>query len=321
MKSSLLYRNKRIVTIFILSSVILSQVSNLSNFNSRANPVVYWGEHVEQGGILVINQTKYNLSMTFAEVSMEIDSRKFGEEFNLFFDGNYTIYNPNATLSVLIGNPFQGDYGQYYNYKFDEWMYNSVPEYVTLMNDSLRIYVDNKEIPAKLILMNSTFYNEWEEFFGEEFYPSLLVLSNVTLRGYASTKIRYTWNTTISTGGGSSYSNFYYVVGTGRSWGNKTTEKVSYKVYGTQPDFYTDKIEEYFYKECQVEEFDEGKIYTWKWINEEILDSIVGIHYDRTTFFDKFQLYFIVFAPVLLVFLTSVTYYLVKAKLSRRRKK
>ncbi|MBY9001318.1 MAG: hypothetical protein KGD64_10410, partial [Candidatus Heimdallarchaeota archaeon] len=107
----------------------------------------------------------------------------------------------------------------------------------------------------------------------------------------------------------------------GRSWGNKITEKVSFKVYGTQPDFFTDTIEDYFFKECQIEDFDEGKIYTWKWLNEDILDNIVGIHYDQYTFYGKYELYFIIFVPLFLVIITLATYFFVKNKLSWRRNK
>ncbi|MBY9002193.1 MAG: hypothetical protein KGD64_14835, partial [Candidatus Heimdallarchaeota archaeon] len=215
MKSSKFSRSRRIISVIIISSIIYSQSCILPICTTSANPVYYWGEHVEPGGLLAINQTDYNLSMTYADVSMEIDARNFDEEVQIIFDGNYTIYNPNSTLSVIIGNPFQGEYEQF-QLDFEPSYYGNT-EFVALLNQSLKVYVDNNEIPTILRWMNSSIYYEWEEYFGEGFYPRLVVLSNITLRGYASTKLRYTWNTTITMSSGSAYTNFYYVVGTGRS--------------------------------------------------------------------------------------------------------
>ncbi|MCE7741566.1 MAG: hypothetical protein GOP50_03830 [Candidatus Heimdallarchaeota archaeon] len=203
------------------------------------------------GGLLPENNTE--LQMIEASVVMEINET-YGNigTFGIIFDGNYTIYNPNETIEILIGAPFLTIYEG--------------------LSDSLLIEVEGSEKEFDIVYYdyhNNT-ANSWMDYFSLYITESrYFALCNVTFAGFSNTTIRYRFNSTTSfTDGSALY--ITYDVGTARAWNSSITETVEFRVIGEQPTDFTDFTEE-GYANLTVTEISRGQSYLWSWVEVELM--------------------------------------------------
>lgn len=292
----------------LIISIFISFLFRAQIFNGYADPIVIHAEYLEFGGLIPCNFSSY-LSMSYASVFMDINAINYRNEFTLDFSANYTIYNSNETINVLIGAPFYNIYDSDFYYIQDtNTLLNSI-------NETLKFIVNDIEVFFSLTHLTSENVDDWEEFLPEYFNPRLFVISNITLNGNSNNTLQYSWNAIIDKHPKSSSSNFYYDVGTSRGWEGKITEIVKIKVLGRQPDHYSDYVEGHFSKNCIISSFDGGKIYNWEWIDERITDYLVGVKFDGETIWQKYMVYFIL---IPLLFVPSIGYLIY---LAAKRKK
>ena len=262
----------------------------------NANPigVVVWGERLELGGILPAEMNP-NLSMTNADVLMEIDAINFRDNFIVSFTGNYTIANSGNTTEIQIGAPFSSpyfgalpSYGQIYG------------EMIEDLNNSLKITSNSLEVSFRLSYINATLAKYWHQYIPDTISTRLFAVCNITLNAFSDNLVQFSWTANIRRDPRSSFVHFYYDVGTSRGWEGNISEKVSFNITGRQPQFYTDYQEGYFEKQCQISNFKDGKLYSWEWLNERINESVVGVRYN-TDKWTEYILYFFVFVPLVII--------------------
>lgn len=276
--------------IFLLLLTLYLEISSLKLI--VANPVTVWGERLELGGILPAEMNS-NLSMTNAEVLMEIDATSFREGFLVTFDGNYTITNSGDTTEIQVGAPF---YSPYFGYS----SFQNYDEMLEDMNNTLKITVNSIEIPFLLSYINESLAVYWHQYIPDVGWTRLFAVCNITLGASSENVLRFSWIAHIQRHTRSKFVDFYYDVGTSRGWEGTISETVTFKVIGHQPQYYTDYEEDHFEKQCQISNFKEGKLYSWEWLNERINESVVGVRYD-TDKWTEYILYFFVIIPLVTI--------------------
>ncbi|MHA1199876.1 MAG: hypothetical protein ACTSQF_11160 [Candidatus Heimdallarchaeaceae archaeon] len=235
-------QSRRNVVFFIL--VLLSSVYFYpKDITTIANPIVI--VETSSGGILPGNDT--TLQMVEANVLMEInESYGIEGEFEIFFDGNYTIYNPDNFTEILLAAPFQSDY--------------------VSLNSTLRIEVNGTEVDYYIIYFD--YYNEtenpWRVYFLEDWSTRFFAICNASFAGQANTTIRYTFYSLFN-GGQRNSIQIIYDVGTANAWDGVTTETVEFKVYGKEPDFYYPNEDYCESFKPTITDIENGKSYLWFW--------------------------------------------------------
>ncbi|OLS32869.1 MAG: hypothetical protein HeimAB125_04420 [Candidatus Heimdallarchaeota archaeon AB_125] len=250
----------RKLSVFLFTFLLLFGSFWIVNKNNRivANPLNVFVESA--GGLLPGNDT--DLQMVEANVVMDIDET-YGENgsFAVSFDGNYTIFNPNETLEIMIGAPFLTVYEG--------------------LTDSLKIEVDGIETEYDIVYYNynndsaTPWMNYFQLYIVQERY---FAICNITFSGQSNTTIRYRFD---------SITNFRYTeeviwitydVGTARAWDGLLTEYVEFNVYGKQPTYYYNNT-----ANTTVTEIENGKSYLWSWEKiDEIRTDYVFIEYFPT---------------------------------------
>lgn len=175
------------------------------------------------GGILPDNGT--NLQMLEANVVMEIDET-YGRQgdFEIIFDGNYTIYNPDNTTEVLLGAPFQSAYAQ--------------------IGSTLKIEIDGMEVNHTIVYFSSVneTSNPWDVYFqDDDWNRRYFALCNVTFEGQSNTTVRYSFYSIYNHGKLDSIF-IMYDVGTARAWNGVPDETVEFRAYGDEKEGYWPKI-------------------------------------------------------------------------------
>jgi len=291
----------------LIISLFISFLFRIQIFNGHADPIVVYKEYLEFGGLIPCNFSSY-LLMSYASVFMDINAINHRNEFILDFSANYTIYNSDETINVLIGAPFYNFYDYYYYYIQD------TDNLLNIINETLKFIVNDEEVFYSFTYLTHENAEDWEEFLPEYYNTRLFVISNITLNGYSNNSLQYSWNSIIKRHPRSLSTNFYYDVGTSRGWNGKITEFVKIKVLGKQPDHYSDYVEGHFSKKCIINSFEGGKIYNWEWIDERITDYLVGIAFDGETIWQKYMTFFILFPLLLSPIITYLIYHIVKRK-------
>ena len=213
------------------------------------------------GGILPNNNT--HLQMVDANILMEIDVN-YGENtfFDFSFDGNYTIYNSNETVEMLIGAPFCTIY-------FDD---------LEGIVDNLSIKVDgvSKEYDVIAFFEYNYSLNPWSDYF-ELYDLRYFALCNVTFNSFTNTTIRYSFDSNFNIWSKTALW-ISYDVGTSRAWEGVTTEQVEFKVTGQQPDSFSNESLSPTTK-FTLSDIENGKSYLWQWESVVIEENAVGISY------------------------------------------
>ena len=185
-----------------------------------ANPI-YAPPPPDLGSGHILLPSDYNLSLVEAEVKMEIETREEGGYYMpIHFDGNYTIYNPDSTVTVNISAPFS--------------------PYIAALAVDMHIKINDQVVDDE---WDGYFYDPystpWDEYLTG--YRYIITVRNVTIIGASNTTIRFSYETSI-------FRNkmriekewvFYYDVGSARAWKGNVTERVELVVKGFQAiDYY-----------------------------------------------------------------------------------
>jgi hypothetical protein len=253
----LFHRSDKVVCWLVLILLIGFLVNYNNIERSNANPFNLGYE--SSGGLIPLNST--HLQMIEANVLYEIDE-SYGSrgEIRIKFDGNYTIFNNNVTLSTIIGAPFDS-----------LWL---------AIVDSLVIEVDGIDTNYEIARDYEFTEFKWPE---GGFYYSDCAICNVTLTGFSNTTIRYSFDyiSEVMYRNGDSLE-IVYDVFTASFWNGNITEQVVFEVKGEQPSLYNCQGydgESYFDKEPIIEEIGERIVYGWYWENERIEETNIILHF------------------------------------------
>ncbi|MHA1219769.1 MAG: hypothetical protein ACTSSN_02885 [Candidatus Heimdallarchaeaceae archaeon] len=251
--------SKRIkLSVFLISVILIGFFVGIGNNSlTSANPLSVMEEAA--GGIIPGNDTF--MQLVEANVVMEIDE-SFGENgsFAISFDGNYTIFNPNETTSMLIGAPFLTTYEG--------------------LTESLEIEVEGIEVDYYILYYeySNSSGNPWMIYFGLHIvYERYFAICNVTFEGHSNTTIRYSFDS-IANVGNYDVLCVLYDVETARGWHNVTTENVEFRVKGQQPDYYYNNTNAGV-TSITITDIENGKSYLWTWEEKIIWDSWVYVEY------------------------------------------
>ena len=238
---------------FILSLFILFW--SMLSFNSNANPVPIASP--ELGGLIPKEDT--NLSMTNANVIVEIDATNLNKIIDFSFSGNYTIFNPSEMINVTIAAPFS-------NMIYSE---NIIGD-ISLNDSSIPFSIRPFNFSDSLWLESSL----WKEYLQGSGIPYVtFLICNITIPENTSITLEYTFDSNITVDLRALGELFFrYDVGTSRVWKGNVTESVEFRVFGKTPD-------EFYNNSCTVSDLQDGKIYLWEWKNEIIYDDYVYIMY------------------------------------------
>lgn len=141
---------------------------------------------------------------------------------------------------------------------------------------SLEVDGLTKEFDIIFFWEENTSLNPWSDYFSLDDWR-FFALCNITFGGYSNTTIRYSFD-----------SSFYahsktglwlsYDVGTSRAWNGFTTENVEFRVFGRQPDSYSNNSLNPTTK-FTLTDIENGKSYLWTWEAVIIEENSVGIGY------------------------------------------
>jgi len=202
-----------------------------------------------------------SLIMTNASVIFNIDYKELNSKIDIYFMGNYTIYNPDASQNITLAAPFS-------------------PEFKNLESTCV-IKVDNDLKPFKVIQHHWS--DPWDEYLDSVGLGMSdrrnFILTNVTFPENSSVKIEYSFDAYIDHPNSEDELAIYYDVGTSRAWNGSITERVEFKTYGKLPDSYSKSIPDIYNYSCTISNFSNGRSYTWDWVNETIMIDSVYISY------------------------------------------
>ena len=229
-----------VIIFFLFSSVLHS--TKFASANPTAGSIV-----IESGfDIGLISASSSELEMTNADVIYDLNIKH--RNFNILFDGTYTIHNPtNESKNFVLSAPFEN---------FDE--------------ANCLITIDNIETTFETYIE--------EEAWG---YITLVWLYfNLTLEEGESKVVRYTFGAQIKLDDDTTNFFMRYIISTGRSWSGKLNETVTFNIRGREPYLYSIFNEEYpnydddddgiINNNCLVTDIDDGKSYQWGWENSRI---------------------------------------------------
>jgi hypothetical protein len=295
---------KRKISFIIILIVFISNFFILENLTEEVSANPLGVNFSSAGGLIPRNFT--DLQMIEAEVLMIVDETYGKEssrysEFNLTFEGHYTIYNPNVTCEMLVGAPFSGYYGE--------------------MEETLEISVNGLKTEFELIFLDFEELTSdwWSSYFSPQgvegsmyyFHARQFALTNITFTGFSNTTIDYSFN-------GTSWYNCYndlkivYDVATGNAWNGSTTETVEFRVIGKQPSQPSNPS-----TILTISDIDGGKSYMWSWIDVNSIDQkYVGIFYPMANCSDS-----LIFSSSFLLaisFLTSIGFILKKKRYKKK---
>lgn len=248
---------------FFILMMFLSFIIFIQKNEVQANEVVV--DLNGYGGLVPKNDT--NLMMSEASVFFEISTITTVTEYRIRFNANYTIFNPNETLNVLVGAPFA---------------------YLTnVFEEDITILANGTAIEYELIHVESYETSPWKEYL-DDYIDRDFFVSNLTFISNTYTILHYSFEYNISQSDFTSSSKGYggveirYDVGTARAWSGNITETVEFRVYGQQPNYYSCRgynSTGSFKKEPTLYEIENGIRYIWSWDNERIEEDSIGLYF------------------------------------------
>jgi hypothetical protein len=213
---------------------------------------------------MIIPKNNTNLMMPEAQVLFEVSSTNNLKEYEIKFDANYTIFNPNETTTTLVGAPFV------------HWASFDLNNFKVLANET-EIEYEN---------MTIEYYEDspWYEYLGDQMERDIYV-SNLTFASNTSTTLHYSFDYKLFWKEGNAYYGFailHYDVGTARAWSGNITETVAIAAYGQQPSTLrcVGRTETGWYEvEPTIKEVENGFKYSWSWENERIEEDRITCHF------------------------------------------
>jgi len=274
--------------IFLISSTV-SISNNNDSHNAIANPLII--DYLTHGAFLPINFT-HGIDMQKAAVLFNIDAHKKNRTAFIDYKGNYTFYNPNVTQSLIIAAPFGYDL-----YEVD---------------NKISVHVNQVKTDFSIV---EFFYDSENYSLYLPYYSYLnAIVCNITFQVNETTNVLYEFNS-LPYSIGYDTTNIDYIVGTAKSWNNNSDiyEMVEFRVTGFQPKGYS--------VNCSVSKIPDGKSYLWKWENEPIDTTFVGIYYRYTSLFDNPFVIIGSLVVVPIICISLITYGIIKLVKRKRRKR
>lgn len=288
-----MYKNKflKLTYVFVILFINLEIIS----INSFSNPLP-GPSNYELGGILYENNN--SLYLLEANVKFDIDCTDFLNNISLSFDGNYTIFNPtNNTINTTIYAPFN------YNFPTDksDWHID--------VNDTAKEF--SLVSPFSLDSMIRDYLLNYSGYV--EYYIAInssILAKNKQIIRYGldiSFKNPLYWT---------DYNFIRYILSSSKAWKNNISENVKFVVVGKLPNYYTEDTN----KECILEDFPNGKSYSWNWHNETIEDDYVGITYRGRLLRPEEILFYTIFIIIGIGIITFLTIFFISRRRRKRKK-
>lgn len=272
---------------FIIIMLILIKVQDYTIINTSANPTPVR----IIGGFLP--KENVSLSLTDANVLIEVDAINYPDVIRWNFEGNYTIYNPNNSTEITIAIPFYMSY---------------------VANESLQVNGNPTNIDDVIYLNNvSDIWNNYLDNLDENYYRYAYIF-NLTFPTNDSLNLQFNFDS-LTRGINAYYDSvgkydIIYDVGTSRIWNGNITEKVEFRVHGRQPDY------RYYANQCNTSEIEDGKSYIWSWNNEIINVNLVGISYQPTL---QVALFLIIFTIIVIIGgIIGITFFIIKKNSTKK---
>jgi len=267
--------------------LILIKVQDYTIINTSANPTPVR----IIGGFLP--KENVSLSLTDANVLIEVDAINYPDVIRWNFEGNYTIYNPNNSTEITIAIPFYMSY---------------------VANESLQVNGNPTNIDDVIYLNNvSDIWNNYLDNLDENYYRYAYIF-NLTFPTNDSLNLQFNFDS-LTRGINAYYDSvgkydIIYDVGTSRIWNGNITEKVEFRVHGRQPDY------RYYANQCNTSEIEDGKSYIWSWNNEIINVNLVGISYQPTL---QVALFLIIFTIIVIIGgIIGITFFIIKKNSTKK---
>ncbi len=213
---------------------------------------------------MIIPKNNTNLMMPEAQVFFEVSSTDNLKEYQISFNANYTIFNPNETTTTLVGAPFV--------------------HYASFNFNNFKVLANETEIEYEIMTIEYYEDSPWYEYLGDPMERDIFV-SNLTFVSNTSTTLHYSFDYKLFWKEGNAvygFARLIYDIGTARAWSGNITETVEIVAYGHQPNspICIGRNEAGLYEiEPTVMEIDNGFKYSWSWENERIEEDLIRCHF------------------------------------------
>jgi len=248
-----LQRNRISVSFYLFFIVLISLTKFIPDSKADVASVKYTGA----GSFFPAENCP--LIMTNASVLFDIDYNEPSNRIDIRFEGNYTIYNPNASLNITVAAPFSSEFKN--------------------LESTCIIKVDNDLKPFNFYQYHWS--DPWAEYLDTVESGSLhsFVLTNITLVENSSVLIEYSFDAYMIPSVDDDQLRILYSVGTSRAWNGSITERVEFKTHGKLPNSYSNETAYFDNYIFTLTNFSDGRSYTWEWIDERIDTNTIYISY------------------------------------------
>ncbi len=213
---------------------------------------------------MIIPKNNTNLMMPEAQVLFEVSSTDNLKEYQIRFNANYTIFNPNETTTTLVGAPFV--------------------HWASFDFNNFRVLANGTEIEYEIMTIEYYEDSPWYEYLSDPIERDVYV-SNLTFVSNTSTTLHYSFDYKLFWKVGNivyGLAFLHYDIGTARAWSGNITETVTIAAYGQQPTTLrcTGRNETDWYEiEPTIKEVENGFKYSWSWKNERIEEDRITCHF------------------------------------------
>lgn len=289
----------------ILILILLSQ--NFSHFQNRKVNAILIADQWCIGPIFPSRNIS-QVSLTKADILIEIDAEKFKDKLELSCSSNFTIQNLGSDLNLSLITPF-----------VLKLYYKGDPTFD--LENLLSIRLDESKIPFSIVHswatlnwtswspndfpINNTLGRYWEGYF---------VIANISVPSDSLNELSYDYSISIEREWHSSLDKSYkikdevgigIIIGTLKAWLGEINARVRIIIKGKQPIYYSDYDEFFgFFKNCSVVELNESTLYEWKWEQEPVIEDYISVYYPYLKKSLDFRI--IVMIPVTVLVITVV---------------
>lgn len=272
--------------LFLILVIISVNASLFTRVCSNPAPVhlMYYS-----GGL--VPDKNVSISILHAEVLIHANTSDLDSLGEMFFSGNYTIFNRGSNLNVSIAAPF---------------LFYPTNNCSILVNDTITPFLFYYEWEDEAESWNQYLVNRSELSLQDHFW----LVCDVSIPENASLELQYRFNTPSDLYFPKwGYYYLIYDVGTSRLWNGNITELVEINVHGKLPNTI------YNEEECIVQDIYDGKSYNWNWDDERISVNYVGVSYYFNNMDDNgniIDVILVIFITTLLGVLSIITYKILK---------
>lgn len=251
-------KNKKcFLFLFLLLSSFIFIINNSHFRNVQANPIPVNSKIWKHIGLLPLDQN-VNISIVEANVILDIDATTY-KKFEVNTTAEYMFFNHNETTTITVILPI-----------------DTSSLYAGAISSDIDFNVNGIKIDYLILELTD------EENENIHYLARTVIATNITFTGFSNTSINYSSFSQFKRNTGSTYVEIYYLVSTGYFWYGNITETVKFNVYGLQPDFYQNNIDNLNTFQCIVNDISNGQSYYWEWINHNL-----NFVFDPTIFYSS----------------------------------